>query len=131
MDATPTAQTQDPAMLAKLAALFGSKGASQPGMQTGQPSAMPSSAPATISSGTAADTSKDSASPAAGLPNGQSGEGLDQAASSAAGKGGLMEALQNLMKFLQAKPASASNDNLYQKRLEEAGIPAGETGVGQ
>lgn len=124
MDATPTAQTQDPAMLAKLAAMFGGKGESAPA--PAGPEAMPSSAPAAASSGTAADTAKDSAAPSTMQ------EGQAQAAPSAAsGKGGLMEALQSLMQFFQAKPASASNDDLYQKRLEEAGIPADETGVGK
>lgn len=43
---------------------------------------------------------------------------------------GLLGALQNLMQFFSAKPASASNDDRYQKILTDAGIPAGDTGIG-
>ena len=116
MDLTPTAQGDSKDKMSALAALFGAKGAAtQPA-----PMSEPNPAPATGEAipGQAKDTAAESAAPAA--PGAKAPQGQD----------GLMGALRDLIKFFQAKPASASNDDKYQKALTEAGVPAGETGVG-
>ncbi len=46
-------------------------------------------------------------------------------------KDGLMAALHGLLKFMAAKPGSASNDAKYQAALTDAGIPADQTGIGR
>jgi hypothetical protein len=44
---------------------------------------------------------------------------------------GLWATIMNLAKFMQATPASASNDAKYQKYLTDAGIDPDDTGVGK
>lgn len=77
----------------------------------------------------APDTAQASALPEVGLGVGGV-KGAGEGASAHENSGGIEGALQNLLKFFSAKPASASNDLKYQKALEEAGIPADQTGVG-
>lgn len=123
MDVTPTAQTDSKGLAGALAALLGAKGAQAPGAVGAQmPSApaMGSAMPTAVLQGQAADTSADSKTPA--NPGGTAAPGEDS---------GLMGALKDLMKFFQAKPASASNDARYQAALTEAGIPADQTGIGK
>ncbi len=120
MATTPTAQTDNKmGMMSALAALFGGKGAAAPQQPLSEPMpgsmGMPSEQSAQPQ---AKDTVADSAAPAApGMMGSQEGQGL-------------VGALHDLIRFFQAKPASASNDNKYQKALTDAGIPASETGVG-
>lgn len=57
--------------------------------------------------------------------------GLAAALSGTPQTSSFMQALQGFKKFLEAKPASASNDKKYQKAFMDAGIPESDTGVGQ
>ena len=117
MDLTPTAGADSKDKLGALMALFGAKGGTAAPPPMGEPNPAPADAIA-AAPGQAKDTAAESATPPAPGAKGTQGQG------------GLMSALQDLVKFFQAKPGSASNDAKYQKAMTDAGLPAGETGVG-
>lgn len=127
-DLSPPASTTQPQGLqqALMALMAAKKG------QGGMPGSSPEGGMPSGSAGHVEDTSAASASPEAqdagiapGVGSLASMEGAPPLHES-----GFMGAIKGLLKLFESKPASASNDKKYQKALEEAGVPAEETGIG-